>query len=506
VRNKPIDWSDLLSRLEKQVVEGQHLEVKNVLSSLELQKVPRPFAAPFADLAWRVGDSLVSLKILNKFVVPENELADPPSDREKFIYAAALGTLGAVNEAFELFDTIHSELEPEVFLRKAMVQFRVWNYKGSLPFLESFLAQTQITPYRRLIGKINLAAALIVEGKYVEAEKLLASIHAECKQQGYWLLLGNSYELQAQIQFFQQNFQHALSLLSEAMELLKNQAGEFLLYAEKWSIFCCAFLEKSESSLQELQRFGHQAKSKGHWETVRECDLFEAILTGNEDLCRQVIIGTPYEAYRQRARRLFGKSILALGKFHLRIGEPQALNKAVLFSPYELQAGQESLHSKPQLLALFDALTLDFYHPSHIGLLFQRIYKTEKFNPFTSPNRVLSLIKRLNRWFDDQQVPLQVKIKKSEFALSAKEGTAVEVLIQRAQELSKQKGQLQFIRTHFASRRFSAENLAEAMRVSRGTALTFISEAIQSGALIKIGNGRETAYGLKPRSRKKSAA
>lgn len=500
-------WTTLLDQLEKQVVEGQHLAVKRAFHALQLSHIPDDLKGAFAELAWRSSEHIVSLKILSKTIFPENEFASGPTDREKLIYATALGNLGAVNEALQLFDTIEAQAEPEVWLRKSLVHFRVWNYPPTIAFLKKFLAQENLADYRRLIGQVNLAAALVVDGQFTKAEDLLADIQSQCEKNQYLLLLGNSYELRAQIQFFQKDYEKALSLLEKATELLKNQGGEFLLFTEKWQVFCHAFKTNNEVSLQLLRDFRLKASEQSQWETVRECDLFESLLTNNDDLARKVILGTPFEYYRQRARRVLGKNILPQGGFHWFLESHAGPNQdAFLFNPYEVQNDAEALHTKPQLLALFEALTMDFYKTSHIGLLFQRIYKDEKFNPFTSPKRILKLIKRLDQWFEEHQVPLRIQMKKSEFALKAREGHRIQVFVQRGKTLSKQEGNVTHLREIFKDRSFSSQNVADKLQISKASAQNLLQQALTDGMIIKRGSGRGTTYALAPRNRKKMAA
>ncbi len=503
---KPTDWAPIIDQLERHVVEGHHDEVKRATNKLYLKQVPRNFAWPLAELAWRIGEPILTLKLLNRIVFPKNALASSPTDREKFIYATALGNLGAADEAITIFESINSQKEPEVLLRKSLVHFRVWNYPAAIPYLEKFLAQSELTPYRRLIGKVNLAAAFVVDCKYDVASSLLQEIKSECLLNNYFLLLGNCYELMAQVEFFNKNFDPAISLLDSAIDLLKKQGGEFLLFAEKWKIICEAFKLRDSESLEKLRTFNKKSQGAGQWETARECDLFESILTQNEDLLRKVIIGTPFECYRARARHLFGKNILSQGHFHLELGKSQGFTKAFVFNPYDIQNENEGLHAKPLLLALFETLTLDFYKPSHIGLIFQKIYNGEKFDPFSSPKRVLGLIKRLNQWFEDQHVPLRVKMKKSEFCLIPLDDAPVSILVQRAKALSKQDGNLSYLRYFFSTRTFSAQNVSEKMKISRASALNLITQAVENGYVTKRGCGRGTTYALIPRNKKRATA
>lgn len=503
---KSVDWTTILAELEKLVVEGRHDDVKMAIRKYDLNRIPRSAAASLAEIAWRITEPLLTLKLLNGFVFPENEFAHGPLDREKFIYATALGNLGAVNEAIQIFESIDSGQEPEVNLRKALAYFRVWNYHAAIPLLKDFLGQPDVAPYRRLIGKVNLAAALIVECRYDEAADLLAQIQTECTVNSYLLLLGNTFEMQAQIQFFRRNYDESIGLAESALKLLQAQDGDFYIFAEKWKLVGQAFKKKDHDSISALRAFREKARTLSEWETVRECDLFEAILTSDNRLARQVVLGTPHEAYRQRARRMLGENIPSLGKFNLVLPGSVASDRKFVFNPYEVQSGNEALHSKPQLLALFHALTVDFYRPSHIGLLFQRIYADEKFNSFTSPKRVLTLMKRLNVWFANQGVPLSVRLKKSEFRLVAKGELDVHVQIHRAQVLSKQAGHLTLLREIFKHRTFSSQRVADAMNLSRSSAQQLIHQGVAAGVIAKQGTGRGTTYAFATRVRKKAAA
>ncbi len=501
-----VDFEKLLVLLEKQVVQGEHHEAKRLIKELNLNLIPRSSAAPVAGVACRISEPLLTLKILNKFVFPENELQPRATDSEKLIYATALGNLGAVDEALVIFDSVSNPNEPEVLLRKSMAHFRAWNYPAAIPSLDKFLEQKDLPTYRRLIGQVNLAAALVMDCKFSKAQHLLQEIQMQCLEKNYLLLLGNSYELEAQNYFFQQNYTKALDLLDKAIELLKNQGGEFHLFAEKWQHISRAFLKKDAESLQALKAFNKKALSSGQWESSRECDLFEAVLTEDENLARKVVLGTPFEYYRQRARKLCGKNIPAQGHFYWQLGDHHSSVAAKVFSPYKTESGNEGLYTKPHLLALFEALSQDFYKPSHIGLLFQRIYKVEKFNPFTSPQRVLSLIKRLNLWFIEKDIDLRVQMKKSEFALIAHNNQPIKIFIQRAKSLSKQEGQFSFLRDFFKDRTFSSQHVAEKMNISRSSAQNLIAQALEQGYVAKNGVGRGTTYSLLSRNKKRQAA
>ncbi|MGZ5279460.1 MAG: hypothetical protein ACXWC9_05935 [Pseudobdellovibrionaceae bacterium] len=502
---KPVEWTELHLFLEKSVMEGQHHEVKKVLSGIDLKSIPRSHICQFSEIAWRISYPIYALKLLHPTVIPENSFSKSATDKEKINYASALVNLGAIDEAIEIFDSIDPVQEPETLLRKSFAYFKKWNYQGAMPWLLEYVNHKDLTPYKRVVGKVNMAAALIEQCEWKRAETLLTEIIDECRKNSHLLLLGNCLELQAQIEIFQHRFDQALLLLEEAKSYLQNQKGSFSLFVEKWLIICRCF-KGDFDSMKDLIDLKNKALELSNWETVRECDLFEAIVTQNEDLAKRVLLGTPSEHYRQRVRRLFGKHLVSRGNYYLTLGSAPETSPKKMFSPYDVQKDGKALHNKPQLLALFEALTMDFYKPSHIGLLFQRIYHDEKFNPFTSPDRVLKLIKRLNQWFIGHELPIRVHIKKSEFALISQGDESIQILVHRAKKLSKEVGNILQLKQHFEGRTFSASQISRKMKISRSSADRLIDQAIEAGYLTQRGSGRPAIYQIVSRQVKRSAA
>lgn len=448
-----INWQEILLKLEAAVVRGENAEVQASFENIPPRSVPREFACKLAELAWRVSLPLAALKILHPLVYPENKFLQKANDKEKTFYCAALINLGATFEATQIANSIDSQVEPEVLLIQSFAYFKTWNYQPSVALLQKYLEHPNLSSYKKLLGKVNLAAAWICLFKLEPAQALLTEIQAECERGQYLLLLGNCFELRAQIDFFKRDFDAALPWLEKSLELLKNQDGDFSLYADKWRIISRCIQNPSVENLQDLQKVRERARSILNWETLRECDLFESIATHNDELLKKLIHGSPFEYYRKRARQLTAKTISTQGEYHWTLGSNTAHTKQI-FNPYEKQAGA-ALFDKPMLLALFDALTKDFYKPSNMGLLFQNIYKNEEFNPDTTPDRILKLIKRLNLWFAEHAIQLRVIIKKSEFSLAAPEGAQVQIIIRPAVKLSKTSGSILQLKKVFQERNFT---------------------------------------------------
>ncbi len=498
---KNASWENKIGALEKLVIDGHHDDFRQLLDDIPLREVTRDRAPSLARLALRTHHSIYALKCLYRFIVPENTFEKPATDKEKMIYAYALLNLGALDEAFEILETVDAQAEPEVLFYKSLGYFKQWNYAKSIPVLKEFIGAKNITPYRRLVGEVNLAAAYICEFEWVSARPLIDKIKESCLAGDYILLLGNSYELEAQFYFFQGQYQEALCCLEKAAELLQNQSGIYLFLVEKWICLCRCFQAPTNENLEHLEVLRSQSIQSNFWDTNREFDLFESILKKDEALVRKIIMGTPSEHYRQRARQLFGKVIKPQGQFELLLGGDQS---DLSFDPFKSNKNGEALSHKPHLLAMFEALTLDFYKPSYLGSLFKYIYPDEKFNPSTSPQRLMKLMTRLDRWFEENAWPLRVQFKKSEFALRA--DAPVRVVIQRGKKVSSSDAKWLELKEIFKGRGFSVTQITQELKVSKSSAQRMIREALAQSRIISVGGGRSTTYRFSFQKKAKDAA
>lgn len=502
--NSPTIWSENFAAIEASVVSGQHQEGRRILDELNPKTLPRDWACRYAELANRIHHSLFALKALHRFIHPSMPTHEPAATgAEKMAYAYALCILGATDEALEILTSVDAKALPEASFMKALTYFRKWNYAQSIPLLKSFLNAQGVSAYRTLVGEVNLVAALIITGQFDEASLWLERVQKSCSDGSYQLLLGNSFELKAQIYFFQKKYTEALECLDQAHALLKNQQGLYSLFVEKWQVVCELFRNGSSENINRLHELRLKAIRLEDFETVRECDLFGAIATQNENLLRKVIMGTPSEYYRERARDLFGKKTKPLGDFEWVLNS-HLPGEEIFFDPTKKIDGKAALYDHPHLLSLFQALTLDFYRPSHLGALFKAVYPEEKFNPYSSPGRVLQLLRRLDRWLQAQEAPVRVEFKKSQFSLTS--AVPVRIQIQRGQKLSPVKSRWGELRDAFGDRTFSTAQISKTLGLSKTSVQRLVREALAQGHIRASGRGRGVSYQFNNRKRAKSAA
>ncbi len=499
------DRAEDFAQLEALVVSGRHEECRRRLDRVPPRSIQREWAAKYAQLAMRTHRSLFALKALHRFIHPGNPFEASATDSEKSTYASALLHLGAAHEALELLDSVNTERTPEALLQTAFAHFALWDYKAAIPILERFIAHPGPAPYRKLVGKVNLIAAHAYCRDWGKALPLLREAKSLCKSEGYGLLLGNCHELEAQALFFTGRYDEALAELGESRERLREQNGIYALFAEKWALFCECFRSNSPESLARLRAFREKAREHSHWETIRECDLFEATLAGDGEIFRKVIFGTPSENYRQRARLVFGKVTRSSGRYRWRLGPPTDGADTPVFDPYEPQGpARTALHDRPHLFAAFEELTADFYKPAHLTALFRGVYPAEKFNPYTSPARVLRLLRRLNGWFEEAGLPLRVDLHKSEFSLAAEQ--PIDILLLRGKKRTAADGKFAELKNAFPGKSFSSAKVSGAMGISMASARRLIKTALSEGKVTAVGRGRGTSYRLASRRKRETAA
>lgn len=510
-----------LTQLDQFIKNGNHDECRRLLNHYNPKKIPRRIAVNIAELAIRINDPTYALKVLEDILFPERSFLIPATNKEKILYSKALATLGAIKAALDILKNINPNEEPEALFHRATNYLYHWDYITALPLLQQYCSLDNITPYRRLVGKVNLAAIYINTKKWDLAHEFLTGIKLECEQNNYSLLLGNTFELMAQIDIYQGHYDQATPKLEKAYNLLKDQGGFYTLYVEKWMTLCRCLKFKNSPEIEQLRHVRAKAQALGHWNTIRECDLFEAILTENEALIKKIIMGTPSEYYRQRARHYFGKNIIFLGQYKLHLypivnnqflknspldfktqssADKNSLNNLTdipIFDPYLSSSYQKSLYRKPMLLALYGALTIDFYQPQTLGTIFELIYPHEKYNPFTSPHRILQLLRRLNKWFTDHNCPLRINFNKNEFKLITTQ--EIQIVIYRSKKVSSTTQILYELKQSFKDNAFSINDAIEVLKISKSAAERLLKKAYQEKKISKDRNKFGVIYRLAKR-------
>lgn len=495
--------SKVVDHINDLIVSGRSDAAKRAIR--EAMKKPvreRADRLRMANLARRVGLPIVSLRLLNALVRPTSKQPEVATPEEKAEYAAALTFIGASEESIVLLESLPHDTVPQSLLFEAFAYFSRWEYRAAIPLLREYILSSKITDYQKLVGRVNLLAALVFEELYKECETLQAQILDEAKRGGYTLLYGNTLELAAQVAIFQRNFTGADETLKQAREVFSQADSLDSFFVKKWSSILALMKKKSAESRAAVIEVRNDALTRHHWETVRECERFLAVEYADVDLMKKVYYGTPYSPYRERLVRDFqrqSKVKLTLpDTFSFELEGPKGPRLEVDVAdgtfiykekPLQLKVGQ-ALHR------LLVSLSSDLYRPLRVAVAHHYLYPDEYFHPLSSPHRVYEVVRRLKGWFQKKHLPLHVEERTGFYELKTR--SAATLVLPRAAALSERKDSLS--RILFATwkrEKFSANDAAASLKISRRSVLRVLEKACQDGVLEREGKARATKYCFK---------
>lgn len=473
------DTIDLLIR------QGQIDRAQVALKLLIQDSSRREEALALATLCRRAGLSGHSIRLLFPYVRPKARNPIAPEPQEIAEYAASLIRLEATHEAENLLRSIAESGVPEVSLYQAFARIHVWDYASAEKYLRKFLSHPIAPPYLKTIAQVNLAAALIFQ-ENSGSKALLESLLEETARTGNSLLHGNCLLLSAQAALTAGNFQPAQEFLDQGEQLLDQQGKSresndaFLL--RKWR----TILKLKAGDSESLAALRQEARVRRNYETLRDLDYHEALVSNSRELWTKLYFGTPYDSYRKRI--LKSVELTTLPKTYHWISEfetaPTVRPRRFIDPTGDLKPGQV-LHR------LYEALCSDFYKPQSAVALFTKVFPGEIYNPLTAPNRVHQALKRL-----------RVKVGVREFGgvfyldPGPKKGLKIrclqETTLPRSLELVRQ-----FVSEKFGRIPFQARDLAGHLALGRSSRAELLAELVSRGHLLKLGSGPRTRYQLR---------
>ncbi len=494
----PLEWMDFMKNCETLIRAGQIQQVVPILAGQKLKDIPRIHAERFAHFHYRVGLFTRGLQLLANIVYPPEPRSTPASDRELATYAVLLIKIGSVFEAKNILAKVSSQLA-DVDLYRAFAEQAEWAYDLAIPHLRKYLGRTGLTPYEIAIAELNLTACLIHEGESEESRALLMRLFEKAKANQWTLVYKNSQELLGQLSVVVGDFHEAHRLLNEAIAKERyRESSLFDFFIDKWRAIV-AFKQNPENSStqEEIQHIRARATQLKHWESVRECDRILALTLQNQKLLDQVYFGTPFVAYRARLVRdaaFWSKP------------SPTFLwgsDKAVIYDLATAQSDDGSIGLKPghALHRALTALASDRYKPLFIGQLFSRTYPGECFIAEFSEGRVAAVISRLRNWSKDNNLPLVFDVKEQFFQLRIEQDTTSvglrfnSDLHSEARENPMASSFLR-LQSKMGSSVFTSNEVAEALSISKSTAVRLLGWGVKEGKLKSIGNNKSKKYGL----------
>jgi len=484
-----------LTEIEALIRSGEFTHAKSSLLKIKVtRRMPPEHRVRFANLARRLGLPNVSLRALARFVRPDANSPLKATPAEVAEYAASLIRVGGVSEAHWLLDTLNPRENIEALLFKSFAYFSQWDYASAIPLLRNYLTSASLTPYQRAVGPANLLAALVYE-KNSDAETEIQQQLIETEEARNNLLFVNALISLVEKRIVETNWDEATALLQKAAKLTDGHSSLEGLFVEKWEALLQAYRQGgAPSTLRPVELVRKKALLMKHWETIRNCDLHEGLLTKNTELLAKVYYGTPYASLRQKivneAKPFFKPEPFYEWQLFGNKGRavPHEINLSTHggLSEIGLKTGSQSA----LLLMLF---TTDFYRPLRLATIFSAIHSQEIFNPFTSPVRIYQSISRLNRDFKELKLPLSIEGGEHGYAMTALRDCRIHIG-NTSQSFDKLHAKLAAIRSVCGTDSFTAFQAARALGVSRWTAIRILREAIATGEITKVSQGTASKY------------
>lgn len=490
------DFEEMIPRLDRLIRAGKGAEVRETLTGIvnASVKIPAAHAADAARLAWRAALPDLGIRILNPRVRPTGKVPNDPTPKEKAEYAACLVKIGAVAESEQLLGDLDPAALPRVLLYQSFVQFARWDYQSAIPVLTRYLTTPNLTRYDRMVGKINLAAALIYEEHHRKAEYLVGEMLYETSLRRWKLALGKVFEMGAQNFVAQGKWAKAEEFLARAESTLAGTASLDLFFLRK--LHAIARYLRSRGSAEAtlgLRAIRSEAAELAHWETIRDCDRFIALGAKDAKLLQHVYFGTPFESFRDKLRG----PLAALGPlpetYRWHLSEAAGKARELDLGTGALSTGGEPLKVGQAPHRLLKTLASDFYRPFRTPSLFDETYPGEFYNPVSAPLRVRQIVKRLRQWLSQNGFPLRIDESGGSYRLAA-DKPCVLVVPQAKQRLTKYDLTLERLRGALPDRPFSKQQACETLAMPARSVLRVLEQAIAEEKIEKLGKSNATRY------------
>jgi len=480
-----------LGRLEEWLRAGQGLAVRKALRRVNARSLNEAVRLPLANLARRAGAPGLGLKFLHVRVRPSARHSPTASPNERAEYAASLSRIGAVDEALVILRELGPGRPAEAALYEAFSLVARWDYQGSLPLLEEYLKASSLAPYQRAVGRANLAAALVHERK--DARPLLDELLEESRRESWNFLTGKLLDLRAEDAIYRRQWSTVEKALNDAEKFLENVGGTDSLFIRKWR--AVARLRRPSgvaAGLTQLLAVRKDAFAARHWETIRQCDLFEAIATRKVNLFTHLYFGTPYESFRKMVEReSTGMAIPTTYEFSL--GRPLKNSIGINVHTGVCFPVGPRLKTGQAMHRMLEALASDFYRPARLARLHGQIFPTDYYNPFSSPEKVHRVIRRTREWLQTSKVPLEIREASGDYWIQSPG-----IRLRREQIRPGFSAPLHRLASLFGSHFFTATQAAQKLGLSRRSTIYLLSGGSTDGSLERTGSGRSTRYRIRP--------
>jgi len=494
-------YDRLLETVQGLLAAGKHRESALALRRLNSAKVPRRYAQRFGEIARRVNLPNLTLRLLGRYVSPVLNLRRDATSEEVATYAAALTRAGAPEEALTLLQSVTDRKHADTLLFTSHSLFALWRYEESISVLREYLKLESLTPKQRVIGELNLSAALVHEEHWDAAKAVLKQVEDHTREKNLNDLVGHVWELWAQWAIGQRQWSETADYLQRARNPQAGGSALDHLFLDKWAALLSLLRDGATPEARGLiAKVKSKARDLKHWETVRDSDYYLACAALDESLAIHLWFGTPLVPFRKRLVDNFRAPIALPGRYHWQLGEAPSLNKEVNF--FDEKTSPVEPGSVAHRLALI--LVSDFYRPFRVASLFAKLFPGEYYNSTSSPPRIYQAVLTLRKIFAAEKLPLVLRESASGYVLSATEPCRL-VIEKGIAPAGKRDLSLEKLKSHFLDVEFTGPEAAARLDVPKRTLLRVLDRGLELKILRRTGQGKATVYQFVDDYEKKAA-
>lgn len=485
-----------LHEIDLVIRAGRFEDGRAKLRAISPKSVTKNLRAHYARLSWRLGLAELGLRAL-AHAIREDRQASP---EERAEYAACLNSIGSTQEAHTL---MLGEESPCAWtsLYEAFTRISMWDYSGAGQTLERLLETpdlvTELPSYNRLVARVNRLACLIVDENWDRATAEWADLYRVISKENHTRLLANLQELRLQLLYGTKQFKKARTLIEKS----SNLEGPERLHYLKWSALIGIASDESAAP-EPLIALKDLALREQRWEMVRDLETRLALHFKNPLFLKRVLYATPWPKYRARLLKQFAQPVELTETFDYRfLPEEHELKQSGIRNRgtwYEvsLDTGRigRDLTLKEGFLSYrtMRALTADLYRSHSVGSLFGTLFPDEHYNPFSSPGRVHHAISGLRDELANAGTPLTIQQIHGRYRLSTTKPTVLHLPLSIA--TGKTGLKVEKLAWKFGTQHFQVSDAASALAVNEKAAQRLLKDAVESGYLMRTGNGKATRY------------
>jgi hypothetical protein len=295
-----------------------------------------------------------------------------------------------------------------------------WEYQKAKKIFSEYLQSSNLTSYQIQTARLNLSTSMLVIGDLDSARQIIEaameSIHPEKEK------LLQFYFLEQKVQWLiaEKKYDQALLIIQKIQSQEKDLPENYKLTLKKWHLASAFYSKKinTEQLSNDLNLLENEAYQRSMPELLREIDFYRSLFLKDPSAYSRIYFGTSWKPYLKRLEENLGQQKHPTS-FLWNPRPWQKISDGSTGTTFDIQRPMNVRYNSMQHKLLW-VLSSDLYRQHSLGSLFHSLYPNEKFDPWTSKDRIMKLLRRTQVVIPSKSNEYSLKIlhKKNKFYLS----------------------------------------------------------------------------------------